>query len=217
MAPTSTPVGRYYQSEHDQVTLDQFSRATTEWDLLVFLAQHEGFDVWVAGNALYFQPGAAQLASRSLLPSDCIELRMERALTLAGDVEVVVKSWNSRQQSEVVQVASRPGSGSGAAGSSQRYVYVRPNLLPDQALQLAQRILADVSCHERVVRATMPGDVVLSPRSFVSLQGTGTDFDQVYQVAEVEREFSLARGFVQHLHVKTGSAAGNPVQGSISG
>jgi hypothetical protein len=56
VSATSTPVGRYYQSEHDRTTLNQFSRTTTEWDLLVFLARHEGFDVFVQGQALYFQP-----------------------------------------------------------------------------------------------------------------------------------------------------------------
>jgi len=59
VAQTTTPVGRYYQSEHDQVALDQFCRATTQWDLLVFLAQHEGFDVWVSGSTLFFQPATA--------------------------------------------------------------------------------------------------------------------------------------------------------------
>ena len=39
ITPTSTPVGRYYQVEHDRITLGQFSRATTEWDLLTYLAQ----------------------------------------------------------------------------------------------------------------------------------------------------------------------------------
>ena len=58
VSPTSTPVGRYYQSEHDSITLNQFSRATTEWDLLVFLARQETFDVFVAGQGLYFQPTA---------------------------------------------------------------------------------------------------------------------------------------------------------------
>ncbi len=32
---TTTPVGRYWQLEHDRIVLDQFARATTEWDLLV--------------------------------------------------------------------------------------------------------------------------------------------------------------------------------------
>ena len=199
---TTTPVGRYYQSEHDQVALDQFCRATTQWDLLVFLAQHEGFDVWVAGSTLYFQPTAAPPVSRTILPSECISLRMQRALTLANDIEVVVKSWNSHQQSAFVQVARQTGPRAGGSARTQRYVYVRPNLLADQALQLAQSILVDLSRHERVVQMTMPGELVLTPRSMVAIAGTGTDFDQVYQVAEIERELSVERGFVQQLKVK---------------
>ncbi len=199
---TTTPVGRYYQSEHDQVALDQFCRATTQWDLLVFLAQHEGFDVWVAGSTLHFQPTAAPPVSRTILPSECISLRMQRALTLANDIEVVVKSWNSHQQSAFVQVARQTGLRAGGSARTQRYVYVRPNLLADQALQLAQSILVDLSRHERVVQMTMPGELVLTPRSMVAIAGTGTDFDQVYQVAEIEREVSVERGFVQQLKVK---------------
>ncbi len=199
---TTTPVGRYYQSEHDQVALDQFCRATTQWDLLVFLAQHEGFDVWVAGSTLHFQPTAAPPVSRTILPSECISLRMQRALTLANDIEVVVKSWNSHQQSAFVQVARQTGPRAGGSARTQRYVYVRPNLLADQALQLAQSILVDLSRHERVVQMTMPGELVLTPRSMVAIAGTGTDFDQVYQVAEIERELSVERGFVQQLKVK---------------
>ena len=202
VAQTRTPVGRYYQSEHDQVALDQFCRATTQWDLLVFLAQHEGFDVWVSGSTLHFQPAIVSPVTQTILPADCISLRMQRALTLANDIEVVVKSWNSRQQSAFVQVARQAGQRTGAGKQTQRYVYVRPNLLADQALQLAQRILTDLSRHERLVQLTMPGDLVLAPRSMVAIGGTGTDFDQVYQVAEIEREFSVERGFVQQVKVK---------------
>ena len=36
---TTTPAGRYYQADHDKVTGGQFSRATTEWDLLCELAE----------------------------------------------------------------------------------------------------------------------------------------------------------------------------------
>jgi len=207
VAQTTTPVGRYYQSQHDQVALDQFCRATTQWDLLVFLAQHEGFDVWVSGSTLHFQPAAAAVVAQTVSPSECTGFRMQRALTLASDIEVVVKSWNSRQQRAFMQVARQSGHRSGAGRRTQRYVYVRPNLLPDQALQLAQRILADLSRHERVVQLTMPGALVLSPRSMVAIAGTGTDFDQVYQVAEIERELNVERGFVQQVTVKNSTVA----------
>ena len=59
VSKTTGTVGRYYQNEHDRLTLDQFSSSTTEWDLLVFLARQEGFDVFVEGQVLYFQPSTS--------------------------------------------------------------------------------------------------------------------------------------------------------------
>lgn len=225
VAATSTPVGRYYQSEHDRITLNQFSRATTEWDLLVFLAQHEGFDVWVDGTTLHFQPQVtADQEAAVLTPNDCLDLRLERSLTLARDIEVVVKSWNTRQQTaftETARSAGKGGTASGAAtaGKVQRYVYVRPNLTPQDALQLAQRILGELSRHERVVRATLPGELTLTPRSLVRLAGTGTDFDQTYYVAEIDRRLSVERGFTQTVRAKNSSPASattTPVQADLA-
>ena len=206
VSATSTPVGRYYQSEHDRITLDQFSRATTQWDLLVFLAQHEGFDVWVSSTTLNFQPQASAGTNVAVLtPRDCIDLRLQRSLTLARDIQVVVKSWNTRQQAAFTQTARSPGQGGGS--KAQQYVYVRPNLTPQDALQLAQRILGDLTRHERVVVATVPGDVTLTPRSLLQLAGTQTDFDQMYFVAEIERRLSVDRGFVQTIRAKNSSPA----------
>jgi hypothetical protein len=166
VSPTSTPVGRYYQDEHDRVTLDQFSRATTEWDLLVFLACQEGFDVFVEGTSLHFQPVAQHTDPPVLLrPSDLTDLRLERSLTLARDIEVTVKSWNSRQNSAFVQkarAACRSGTGR-SGGRPQNYVYVRPNLTPDDALKLAQRKLAELTRHERVIELSMAGELAMTP------------------------------------------------------
>ena len=48
---TDTPAGTYYEIDHAVTTHEE-----TEWDLLVYLAEREGFDVWVAGETLHFQP-----------------------------------------------------------------------------------------------------------------------------------------------------------------
>ncbi len=205
---TSTPVGRYYQDEHDRVTLDQFSHATTEWDLLVFLARQEGFDIFVQGEALYFQPAVqtADLAV-SLRPDDVINLTLERSLTLARDIEVVVKSWNSRQNNAFVQRARAAGrrSAGRSAGPPQRYVFVRPNLTPDDALKYAQRKLAELTRHERIIRISMPGELALSPRSMIALEGTGTEFDQTYYIDTIERRLRQGGGLTQHIRAKNTS------------
>lgn len=210
---TTSPVGRYYQNEHDRITLGLFSRATTEWDLLVFLAQQEGFDVFVSGTELHFQP--AQSTPDLIQPvraEDLINLRLERSLTLARDIEVTVKSWNSRNQLAFTQTA-RAGRHTGGGGQkdqtrsgpSQRYVFVRPNLSQDEALKLAQRKLAELTRHERILQAIMPGELTLSPRSLLILTGTGTAFDQPYFIDTIDRALNFETGFTQHIRAKNSS------------
>ena len=211
VTPTSTPVGRYYQNEHDRITLDQFSHATTEWDLLVFLARQEGFDVFVQGTTLYFQPPSpGQVPAMQVGPTDVMDLQLHRSLTLARDIEVTVKSWNSHQRSAFTQTARASGlqgsgAGAGPATPPQRYVLVRPNLTPNQALQLAQSRLAELTQHERVIDLLLPGELTLTPRSLLLLTGTGTGFDQIYYIDMIERELHLASGFTQRIRAKNTS------------
>ena len=228
---TTTPVGRYWQLEHDRVTLDQFSRTTTEWDLLTTLAGHEGFDLWVTGTTLHFRPAAISATPHAILrpvatltgPANVTTLRLERSLTLARDIEVTVKSWNSRQQTAFIQTARRTSRGDGrgdgrgegrgegrgqgkGSGPPQKYAYVVPNLTPDDALKLAQRKLAELTAHERLVTADMPGELALAPRQQIRLEGTGTSFDQPYWIDAIDRHLHFARGFTQRLHARNTSA-----------
>ena len=208
---TNTLVGRYYENEHDRITLGQFARSTTEWDLLTFLAAREGFEVFVTAQTLTFAPTDAAASPVMLTPALCLSLQLDHALTLARDIQVTVKSWNTRQQVAFTQTARSPaGGGRSRGGAPQRIVVVRPNLAPADALQLAQRILADLSAHERVVHAELPGELALTPRTRIQLTGTGTDFDQVYNVAELDRHFHADHGFTERLRLKnipTGAAA----------
>lgn len=209
---TTTLVGRYYQREHDRITLGLFSRATTEWDLLVYLAQQEAFDVFVMGTELHFQPANPTPDIIQLIRAeDLIHLQLERSLTLARDIEVVVKSWNSRNQAAFTQTTRatrRPGGGQqgrSRSGRSQRYVFVRPNLTQEDALKLAQQKLAELTRHERVLQATMPGELTLSPRSLLTLVGTGTAFDQTYFLDTIHRAINFESGFTQHIRAKNSS------------
>jgi phage protein D len=204
---TSTPVGRYYQIEHDRTMLDQFSRAVSEWDLLVFLARREGFDVAVRGTTLHFRPPDTTAApALALTPADLVDLRLERSLTLARDIEVTVKSWNSRDQKAIMQTVRGSPEGLGQSiGRPLQYAVVRPNLTPDEALRAAEAMLAELSQHERVITLTMPGELAIGAGTQITLSGTGTDFDQAYCVTEIERSFDPTRGFRQQIRAKNAS------------
>ncbi len=212
VSPTRTPVGRYYQSEHDRITLDQFSRMTTEWDLLVFLARQEGFDLFVQGSALYFQPAAQPTGPvLALTPRDVLDLRLSRSLTLARDIEVIVRSWNSRQNSALAQqtTASCLDSTGQSNAPAQRYVFVRPNLTADDALRFAQRMIAELTRHERSISVSLPGELALTPRSMIAIQDTGTDFDQTYYVDVIERRLRQNGGLIEHVMAHSSSPRSN--------
>ena len=203
---TITPVGRYYSADHDRVTLDRYVRASTEWDLLAWLAQQEAFDVFVTGTTLVFQPQNAGSALAQILriakdgSGNVSSVRLQRALSLAGDLDVTVKSWNSQQQMAFTQTARRSGSGN---GSPQSFVYVRPNLSSDDAQSYAQQKLAALSAHEYVLTATMPGELALSPRDTVALAGTASSFDTCYVIDEIARRIDARHGFTQTLRART--------------
>jgi phage protein D len=211
-------VGRGWMQEgarlgRERLGLGHYSRLPTEWDVLVGLAWVEGFDVWVDGETLHFRP-ALPTSARLLTPSSVSVLRLERALTLAGDIEVVVRSWNVAQHQAFAQTARRAGAqtarragGQARAkgGRRRRYVYVVPGLAPDEALKLAQARLAEITRHERVVSIDMPGDLAIMPRQRLRLAATGTDFDQDYWVDRVERRISVAHGFQQSVQARNSS------------
>jgi phage protein D len=208
---TKTQIGRYYQEGHDLSSLHQSNKTVAEWDLLSSLAEVEGFDLYVQESSLFFttpladtppaiwqwMPGGGQATTLTTL-------QMERSLALARDIVVTVQSWNSRQAQMITQTvrASSADATVSASAATPRaaattYVVLRPNLTPQQALNLATQTLADLSRHERVITVTMPGELELAPRSTVLLQGTNTEFDQLYAIDEITRHISTKGGFVQ--------------------
>lgn len=195
---TSTLVGRNFQNDHAQTTLDQHAKVTTEWDLLIRLAEQEGFDVWVSGQSLNFSPVDQGALPLVLTPQDCISMRLQRSLPLSGGLSVAVKSWDCRGTQAVVQTASS----SGAAGGVPDYIVVKPNMTADAAQNLAQRILVQMSQQERYISVDMPGDLTTQPRGALSVLETGTDFDGVYVITAVERRMSFHGGFTQSLEAR---------------
>ena len=199
--PTTTPVGRYWELGHDRLTLNAAGRATTEWDLLVLLARREGFDVWVSGETLYFQPPDMASPPVVVPMNAATSVRLDRALTFAGDILVLVKSWHSRAGSACVGTAQT----NRGAASVREYVYLVPNLTPDDAAIYAQTMLDELTRHELVARLEMPGELALAPRMRMLLQGTGTIFDTVLRIDEVERRLHATRGFSQVVRARAAS------------
>lgn len=199
IAQTKTKVGTFYTI--DQVNL---TREQSEWDLLIFLAQHEGFDLWVSGNTLNFQPSldldkvSPYLMIYSDSPSkyaSVTDLKLQRSQTLARDIIVIVRSWNQTQETafSVTYKRAQAQKGQRAGGQAQTYTFTVPNLDHQGALNYAMRKAEQISRHERVISAEMAGDDTLTIRTPIQLVGTGTSFDQKYYPDTITRRISADR------------------------
>lgn len=197
IAATMTPVGTFYTADRVNLT-----RRQSEWDLLIFLAQHEGFDLWVSGNTLNFQPSldltkiSPYLMIYSGAPSkfsSFMDLKMSRSQTLARDIVVVVRSWNQVHQRGFNVTAKRQHASKGqrAGGEAQTYTFTVPNLDQVGAQNYANRKLEEISRMERVIRAELAGDDTLTIRTPIQLVGTGTSFDQMYYPDTITRSISF--------------------------
>lgn len=219
VTPLATRAGTYYEIDHAVLTREQ-----TEWDLLVYLAEKEGFDVWVTGTTLHFHPSGATEApyliawsepnsvDGATFASNALDIRLQRSQTLAQDVIVVVRSWNQKQQKGfTVKASASQAKGQRRGGKAQTYEFVRPNLTPEQARKLAQSYVEQITRHERILTASLPGDALLSTRTMVRLVGTNTAYDQMYYPDTVTRRLSFQEGYRMELRAKNHSTLSEAV------
>ena len=225
---TTTPAGVYYDSEHVRLNGTQSSEQSY-WTLMTFLAQHEGMNLWVDGKTVYMQPPATPPgpnpfrlgyryagAGNTVPKSNQQHIVLERSLTLVRDVSVTVISWNYETGKAIKAMATsqkspRPPHGgpvsTGTYIPTNGYKFNIPGLTKDQAMQIAQTRLADLTKHERRVAVeNTPGRTRLTPRDYLVLTGTLTDFDQTYEIERIERTISKA-GFFSSIWAKNSSPA----------
>lgn len=196
---TSTPSGRYYEIDHDRLT-DEI----TEWDLITYLAQKEGYFAWVTGTTLHFKSASAVVgtpipiqwtpasATRSAV-APFVSLHTRRNLTLAPGAQVIVWSWNHKQKQsfKVTAKATKSQKSQSSGGQAQVYTFITPGLTKDQATQLAQSKLEEITRHEKTIELEFAPDVTTTPRNQIQIKGTGTDWDQLYWIDEVTRRMSF--------------------------
>ena len=205
---TATPVGRYYQGQHDRMTLGQFARAQTEWDLLAWLAGQEGFELGMVGERLSFGP--RDDAAIDLAAADCVSVVLQQQVGLCRPLRVTVRSWGTRTGKGVEAKAEAAGDGPVWAQS-----IVRPNLTADEAERLATRTVGDLQRHAWTGQVSMPGELELTARSRVVLTGAGEAWDRAFDVVGIDRHIDVRRGFTQHVELQT-SQGGGGVRGAAA-
>ncbi|HEY0123856.1 MAG TPA: hypothetical protein VGC14_19250 [Rhizobium sp.] len=203
VAATSGNVGRYYGDGYTRLSLGQFSRLRSDWDLVVQLARENGCDVFVQGRSLFFQSATdldqlpVHLSLRELKT-----IRFEQTLTMSADASAKVQSWDSQNvtsySSDTVDmgtgtVAAEPA---GAAGS-QPFLFSAANFTSQQVTDSAGRYLAELSRLKIIMRAEMPWDLRLSPRGIILIDETNSSLDTLYRVDSIERHYSTSSGSSQ--------------------
>lgn len=216
---TTTPVGVYYSANHSSLTVEK-----PEWDLMTFLAQQENFALYIEGKTLYFQPVPTDKDNPYVVvwttaPKGTsapnftgISLRRSRALTVARDITIKLRSWlPGTKKSFNVTAKATPNKkvvlaeAAQPIGDSQVYTYTIGGLSKQQAINRAQQILQSLSAQERNIEIDLPGDNLLKKVGVVQLMGTQTDFDQIYYTFEVERRFNLRDGYLMTVKAKNHS------------
>ena len=209
---------RFYQTDHTVETHNAASPHTNEGDLMVKMAQAEGFSLYLTGKTLHFVPlplltdkpyvvvwNPATVTAASP-QSNGINLRLDHKLMLAKPVTVTVKSFHSRQGVTVKATASSPGAKTGGvvagnvftqgAKKAKQYNFLRPNLTQAQADAMAKQMLADITRHERNISWSEPATItadgtLITPRNVALLSGTNTDFDQAYYIDTVSTSINF--------------------------
>lgn len=206
---TTTQSQIWYAREHARIT-----REMSEWDLLAFLAQEEGFILYVKGMELHFEPAPTSTGDPYVLSwndgsLNGINISFARNFTLAKDVIVTVKSWGAKLKNgfEVTAKATHTKKKilSGLpqpAGSAQKFVYQIANLSREDALKKAQELAMQISRHEVRLSADVPGDNLLTVTTPIQVTGTGTDFDQTYYMDNVIRRISVQEGYRMDIRAK---------------
>lgn len=195
VAPTSGLVGRYYGDGYTRLSLGQFSRLRSDWDLVVELARENAFDAYVFGSTLYFQPPTPTVVPIQIDVSEISSLHVERNFTVGGEPGVLVRSWNSQ---DMTAYTSQP-TATAVNDAPQPFLFGGSNLTSSQVDASASQLSRELGRLQTVLHLETPWDLTLTPGATILLTGTLSPFDAVYTVDRIERSFSACSGSSQRI------------------
>ena len=92
-----------------------------------------------------------------------------------------------------------------------------PNLTAEQIASLGFRKIAELASYERSVELEMPGELALTPRDFLAVAGSDTQFDQIYQIHSIRRCIHYRSGFKEAIRAVSATPRSVTVTGAIPG
>jgi hypothetical protein len=115
-------------------------------------------------------------AAGNYVALDALAQCAERRRAVGGEEET--PKFDAVQNT--VELSGRDFTSALPFGQPQVYSYTIPGLTKQEALVKAQALLSEISKHEMRLEAHLPADNILTAQTLVTVQGTGTPFDQVY-------------------------------------
>lgn len=209
---TQRPTGAYYRDLRVSLI-----NAKSQWDVLAFLAEREGFEVFVRGRELHFRPKEEiekaepfviawhpPKGERSHPISNAMTVNFRRNLTLARTIRVVGIVASSKSRFEVYAQRERVfnqviSPKLRLQAPPQQYVYSLPAMPRDEAQKWVNSKLLELSRHEMILTAVLPGDMRLTSRTPILVTGTGTAFDQVYLPNSLVHSYSVEDGYTMRV------------------
>jgi phage protein D len=209
VTPTYTLAGKYFQGDSTAINKD-----TTEWDLLAFLAEQEGFDIRVFDNTLYFGPFETIVGNVTkdglnyAWGQNIRELTLSRSPHAAKDIVVEVHSFDTVKTKHVKgsakkktvtyttstkNVTATAKNSTGTAGSTTTYTqcYFFPGLTQDQAQKKATAILNQLSKLEVTGTMSVAGNEKLTIDRLLVISGLGTGLSSNYYVRKASHNFDI--------------------------
>ena len=211
----SDSAGKIYQLDYNAIT-----HRSSVWTAIQKLADLNGMNAYVTGGTLYWKSIDEQLppyqiwwqAPTAFAParSNALELKCHRNGQMGQEINVTSRSHNYKQKKSLSANSSAGGSVSGVL----QYNYIIPSATVEQLQSHADKKCKEHSKHAFDIAVTILGDLSITPRMSIQLTGTGTSFDETYDVQDVKHEIGFDGGFLTHMTGKTAGSKSTSGSGS---
>ncbi|KTS09735.1 hypothetical protein SB2_11815 [Methylobacterium radiotolerans] len=207
--------GEYAGKTYDQDTAHLILNRT-DWEVLNDLAEREGCRWYVDGSTLYFEPDDQSNGSYDVVwqppgtaaaytVANVMDIALKRNMTAGRPHKVRVGSFHHRLRKVFQAEATTPG-----VGDVLTYQDEHPGRNQKQVEKLAKARAKSLIRHELGVVIKAPGDLSVDVRQDLNLSGTGTIYDQRYDIDAVDFIIDWGEGFGMTIQA-TGAKKGRDV------
>lgn len=195
--------GKIYDQDWNAIT-----HRVPRWDSINRIADIYGLNAFVTGGTLYLKDVDFDWPPISIFwsppengpaQSNFLKLKCSRNFQMSKQINVTATSYNYRKKKLMTGRSTAGGSGSGRLD----YSYPVAGHTQDQVDNLAKKKAKEHSKHAFDVEVEIPGDASITPLMSLQLIGTGSVFDQNYDVDGVTHKVSFDGGFTTTIKGKT--------------